>query len=301
VIGLLALAAAAAVQPQTVLTIDPKHRLVEGVASDGRTIWVSSILDRQVLACRKTCRTLATLSAGLHPFAIAWDSQRRRLWVTADCPPGVPGVKPCERGALIGLDARGRVQTRIAPEVGAFHPGDVSASGGHVFVSDSQNGLVFRLLPNGRAMMAASLPGDGKSAQGTALTPDGKLLMVADYSRGIGLVDLATFKTSVLSRQDGKPLRGIDGLTRCGSIYYGIYNGAAPGFLVAITRTEAGIQYGKPMGEATLADPTQVAFDGKRLLVVADSGWASIEKPDFARTSGAPIVAIPLGADCKPL
>ncbi len=63
-IGLLAMAAAAAVQPpQAVLTIDPNHRLVEGVASDGTTIWVSSVLDRQILACRTTCRTLATLPA----------------------------------------------------------------------------------------------------------------------------------------------------------------------------------------------------------------------------------------------
>ena len=91
-IGLVALAAAAAVaQPQTVLTIDPRHRLVEGVASDGKTIWVSSILDRQILACKTTCRTLATLPAPLHPFAIAWDPRRKRLWVAADCPPGVSG------------------------------------------------------------------------------------------------------------------------------------------------------------------------------------------------------------------
>jgi hypothetical protein len=297
---LLALAAAAA-QPQTVMTIDPRHRLVEGVASDGTTIWVSSILDRQILACRKTCRTLATLTAPLHPFAIAWDGTHKRLWVAADCPPKVPGIKECERGALIGLDARGRIQTRIAPAAGTFHPGDVSASDGRVFVSDSQNGLVFGLLPSGRAMMAVNLPGDGKSGQGTALTPDGMQLIVADYSRGISAVDLATFKTNVLPRQDGKPLRGIDGLTRCGSTYYGIYNGDTPGLLVSITRTDGGIEFGQPFGPATLPDPTQVAFDGKRLLIVADSGWATLDKPGFVRSSGAPIVAVPLSADCKPL
>src|SRR3954468_10873477 len=145
VIVLLALAAAAAVQPQTALTVAPTHRLVEGIASDGKTIWVSSILDRQVLACRTTCRTLATLPAPLHPFAIAWDGTRKRLWIAADCPPGVTGITPCERGALIALDTRGRIQTRIAPEAGTFHPGDVSVSHGRVFVSDSQNGLVFGL------------------------------------------------------------------------------------------------------------------------------------------------------------
>lgn len=300
-IGALVALAAAAAQPQTVLTIDPRHRIVEGIASDGQTIWVSSILDRQVLACKAKCRTLTTLPAGLHPFALAWDASRKRLWVAADCPPGVPGIKPCERGALIGLDTRGRVQTRIAPGVGTFHPGDVSVSDGRVFVSDSQNGMVFGLLATGRAMMAVNLPGDGKSGQGTALTADGKELMVADYSRGLGVVDLATFKTTLLPRQDGKPLRGIDGMVRCGSIYYGIYNGAAPGLLVSITRTDKGIEFGQPLGETTLPDPTQVAFDGKRLLIVADSGWASVDKPNYVRTAGAPVIAIPLGSDCQRL
>lgn len=300
-IALLALAAAAAAQPQTVLTIDPRHRLVEGVASDGQTIWVSSILDRQILACRTACRTIATLPAPLHPFAIAWDASRKRLWVAADCPPGVAAIKPCERGALIALDTRGRIQTRIAPVAGAFHPGDVSATDGHVFVSDSQNGLVFRLLPTGRAIMAVNLPGDGKSGQGTAPTPDGNSLVVADYSKGVGEVDLETFKTIPLPRQDGKPLRGIDGLTRCGSTYFGIYNGTAPGRLVSFTLGKDQLTLDEPVPGLSLPDPTQIAYDGKRLLVVADSGWATVDKPDFKRTSGTPILAIPLSDDCKPL
>ena len=297
----LAMAAAAAVQvPQTVLTIDPKHRLVEGVASDGTTIWVSSVLDRQMLACQTTCRTFATLPQGLHPFAIAWDSLRQRLWVAADCPPGVKGITPCERGALLALDARGRIQTRIAPFFGQFHPGDVSASRGKVFVSDSQNGMVFRLTANERGIMAVVLPDTGKSAQGTALNANGTELLVADYSQGIATVDLATFKRTLLPRQDGKPLRGIDGLVRCDSIYYGIYNGAAPGLLVSIKRTDKGIEFDQPLGKATLPDPTQISYDGKRLLIVADSGWASVDKQDVPRIKGTPIVAVPLSSDCRP-
>jgi hypothetical protein len=296
-----ALLAAAALQPQTVVTIDPKHRIVEGVASDGRTVWVSSILDRNILACRKTCRTMAVLPEGLHPFAISWDASRKRLWVAADCPPGVSFIRACERGALLALDQRGRVVTRISPEVGTFHPGDVSTSNGQVFVSDSQNGMVFRLTPNGRGLMAVVLPGVGKSGQGTALSQDGKRLLVADYSQGIGSVELATFVRTLLPGQDGKPLRGIDGLVRCGSTYYGIYNGTAPGLLVSITLTANGLTFDQPLGEVTLPDPTQIAFDGKRLLIVADSGWATIDKAAFVRTQGAPIIAIPLSKDCKPI
>ena len=299
-IGLLALAAIAATQPQTVLTIDPRHRLVEGVASDGKTIWVSSILDRQVLECRATCRTMATLPEPLHPFAIAWDSLRGRLWVAADCPPGVPAIKACERGALLALDRQGRIQTRIAPFIGEFHPGDVSAARGQVFVSDSQNGMVFRLIRNERGIMAVVLPETGKSAQGTALSANGAQLVVADYSQGIGITGIDTFKRTLLPRQDGKPLRGIDGLVRCGSTYYGIYNGAAPGRLIAFTTDGKTIRFEEPLPDLKLPDPTQLAYDGTRLLIVADSGWASVDKPDVPRTAGAPIVAVPLSSECRP-
>ena len=298
---ILALLAAAALQPQTLFTVDPKHRIIEGVATDGSRIWVSSLVDRQILLCKRSCKAIATLPAGLHPFAIAWDTSRKRLWVAADCPPGVSFITACERGALLALDTRGRVVTRIAPGVGTFHPGDVSASNGQVFVSDSQNGMVFRLTPNGRGLMAVVLPGVGKSGQGTALSEDGKTLLVADYSQGVGSVDLATFARTLLPRQDGKPLRGVDGLVRCGSTYYGLYNGTAPGLLLSITMTATGIKFDQPLGETTLPDPTQIAYDGKRLLIVADSGWATIDKPAFVRTQGTPVLAIPLSQACTPV
>ena len=290
-----------AAQPKTLLTIDPKHRIVEGVASDGRTIWVSSILDRQILACRSKCKTLTTLPKGLHPFAIAWDGARKRLWVAADCPPGVPGIQPCERGALIGLDRHGRVRTRPAPFPGSFHSGDVSASPAGVFVSDSQNGAVYFLASKGRSLIPVIRPGVGKSGQGTALSDDGRQLLVADYSQGVGVVDVVSGARTILLRSNGKPLRGIDGVVRCGSTYYGIYNGENPGTLVAMEPAATGLALNQPLGDdGSLDDPTQIAFDGKRLLIVENSGWATLEKEPGRRSAGARIATIPLGADCKP-
>lgn len=290
-----------AAQPQTLITIDPTHLIVEGVASDGRTIWVSSVLDRQILACVSTCRTLATLPDGLHPFAIAWDGFQNRLWVAADCPPGVPGIKPCERGALIGLDRQGRIRAHLVPTSGSFHSGDVSASPAGVFVSDSQNGAVYLLARNGSALIPVVKTGVGKSGQGTALSEDGKRLLFADYSQGVGFIDLVSGARTILIRSNGRPLRGIDGLVRCGSTYYGIYNGDSPGLLLAINPAETGLTLDQPMGEdGALSDPTQIACDGRRLLIVENSGWASLDKNAPARSSGARIVAITLGADCKP-
>ena len=161
--------------------------------------------------------------------------------------------------------------------------------------------MVFRLVSNDRAIMAVVLPGAGKSGQGSALSADGKALVVSDYSQGIGTVELASFKRTVPPRLADKPLlRGIDGLTRCGNTYVGIYNGSVPGRILAIRLTEAGADYADLIEGLRLPDPTQLAFDGKRLLVVADSGWELAMKGE-ARVSGSPILAIPLGKDCKPL
>ena len=302
-IAALVAAALAPAQPQAVLTIDPKHRLVEGVASDGSTIWVSSVLDRQILACAAgTCRTIATLPAGLRPLGLAWDWGRKILWIAAAClDPEHLAVK-CARGALVALSPNGRVRATFSPKGFQFHPGDVSASQSGVFVGDSQNGLVWGLLSGRRgALRAINRPGSGKSAQGNALAPSGTEVIVADYARGIGRIDLKTTSTAWLPRPDGKPLKGVDGLLRCGDIYLGVYNGETPGRILTIRIRLGGTQSGELVKGLTFPDPTQIALDGKRLLVVADSGWEAIGRGETKRRIGAHIVALPLPANCTPL
>lgn len=292
-------AAAAVAQPQAVITVPPQHRLVEGVATDGSAIYVSSVLDRQILACVRTCRTIATLPEGLHPLGIAFDWGRKLLWVAADCP-DVAGIAKCDRGALVAINRLGQIRGRFAPAKMPFHPGDVFASQSGIFVSDSQNGLVWSLLPRRLGLRAVNRPGDGRSAQGTALTPSGTELIVADYARGIGRIDLKSTATTWLPRQDGNPAVGIDGLVRCGDSYLGVFNGSAPARIWRIRLRPGGIQRDELVEGLTLTDPTQIAFDGKRVLVVSDSGWERIGKGETVRRAGAQILAIPMGRNCTP-
>jgi len=145
-------------------------------------------------------------------------------------------------------------------------------------------------------------PGDGKSAQGIALAPSGLELILADYARGIGRIDLKTKATTWLPRQDGKPSVGIDGLVRCRDTYLGVYNGgAAPARIWHIRLRPGGIERTELVDSLTLTDPTQLAFDSKRLLVISDSGWERIGKGEASRSVGAKILSIPLGKDCRPL
>ena len=293
------LAAAAALQAQPILTIDPKHRIVEGVASDGQTIWVSSLVDRKILACTTaSCRTLVTLPAALHPFGISWDEKRDRLWVAADCPPGVPFIKACERGALLAYDKGGKLKTRIASASGPFHPGDVSSAVTGVYVSDSQNGAVYQLTKTGRALEPLIQPGVGKSAQGTALDLDGRTLVVADYGRGFAAVDLVDGTRTPLPAEGGEEQKGVDGLVRCAETYYAIWNSADPGALITIQREGDTIVVDKPLGDLNLSDPTQLALAGQTLLMVTNSGWATLPLKDFVRTTGATIYAVDLPGDC---
>jgi len=287
---LLALAGTADA-PQTLVSGPEQHRLAEGIATDGKTIWLSSVLDRTILTRAGGKVGSFAMPAGvLHPMGLAWDATRNWLWVATDCP-DLPGVAKCESGALVALDRNGRLKAKFLPGTG-FHPGDVSATNGEVFVSDSLNGVVYRL--RGKVLEPMIAQGVGRSAQGTALPPDGKRLVVADYGRGVATIDLATKQRTLLPMADGKSLRGIDGLVRVGGDYYVIHNGSSPGSLIRFRIDGAAIDVAVVHRGAPLADPTQLASDGKRLLVVADAGWPAASKPGSTPRGPDTVVAFDL-------
>ena len=280
--------ALAAANPSVAYTIDPRHRLVEGIASDGTTIWVSSVLDRTIIACRKTCQRLTVLRQ--HPLGMAWDKKRELLWIAVGCPK-LPGITPCGSGELVAIDRTGRVRANVFRFFAPFFPGDVSVEGDVVWVSNSVDGAVYGVR---HGQIRSVVPSNiGKSAQGSALSADRRALIVADYAQGIASIKLESNVRTLLPRQDGKPLRGIDGLVRAGPAYYAIYNGAAPGVLLKLDVAADRLSFTEVDTGKLLPDPTQLTLHGKALYVVADSGWATVEKQP-ARATGATIVRVPL-------
>lgn len=281
----------AAVAPATLFTIPAEHRLVEGIASDGKTIWVSSVLDRTIIArTGDVSRAFALPDDVANPLGMAWDSSRGWLWIATDCL-DIPGGARCQSGALIALDRAGRVRARFRPDQ-PLHSGDVSVGGGSVFVADSRNGAVYRLRPGATALDALVAPGVGKSAQGSALDPTGKRLIVADYSQGLFAINLATKRRTPLL-EEGKPLRGLDGLIRVGAVYFAIYNGSNPARLIRFRLSGDAVVDGETV-PVTLPDPTQLVANRGQLLIVANAGWEGATKSAAGPRDPAPIVAVPL-------
>ena len=297
ILGLAAAVAAATAEPQPLYAIGPEHRLIEGVASDGRTLWVSSVIDRTILSCRKTCRPFARLSEPLHPLGMSWDGSRQRLWIAADCPP-LPQFPKCDSGALLALDRSGRIRARLVPRGTGFHSGDVSVDRGNVFAGDALSGAVYWLKPKATVLTALVPPGIGKSAQGSALDPSGKSLIVADYSQGVASVDLATGRRTLLLRDNVKTLRGIDGLVRCGSRYLAVFNGAQPNELVSFTVDGTAMKLDELYSGRALPAPTQLAIHGSRVVIAGDGDWEKALKAGAEPHGNAPIQSVPLAQLC---
>ena len=282
------IAAAPAASPAIAYRVDPAHRIVEGIASDGKSLWVSSILDRAILRCDRVCAPAFTLAGPAHPLGIAWDSDRQWLWVAMHCLE-LKGIKPCE-GELRAVDRKGRVRYSGRP-VDNFKPGDVSVHRSAVTVSDSATGAIYRLYRDRYSTVRTVH--EGKSAQGSATQPNGRTLVAADYSKGISTFPIPYGPHTDPKLADGKTIQGIDGLAAVGRRLFGIYNGRAPGKLIELSVSGPSLAYSEISDGSLLPDPTQVTFHQGDLYVVGDSGWATIDK-EVSRTSGATIVRIPI-------
>lgn len=281
-IALILAAAALAPEASVALTIDPKHRLIEGLASDGVTLFASSVLDRTILACTDKCEAAFQLEGPALPLGMTWDSKRKLLWIAIHCP-ALPQVKPCP-GEVRGVSRAGKIRYRHRLGPG-FAPGDVSIAGKSVIISDSATGQIYRLDPKKGGWAALIKGGEIKSGQGTALLENGTLI-AADYSKGVSRISLKSGDRTILLRDDGKPLRGIDGMVADRINVYGIYNGQNPGKLLYLRMYGDTLRF-DDLGD--IPDPTQLAVQGPWVFAVTNSGWASIDQND-ARSQGAQIV-----------
>jgi sugar lactone lactonase YvrE len=239
---------------------------------------------------------------------LAVDAPRRALWLTTVGHPLMEGFRTEDenRSALVeyGIDD-GRLRRRIAPPAGvaAALLSDLAvASNGAVFVADPASGRVYVLRPGEAELRVLVDAGPIGSAQGLAVSDDGRTLYVADYVQGIVRVDVETGKARLLPVPPGTAVTGIDGLVLDGATLVGIQNGIQPHRVVRLELDAAGERVTAvetlERHHPRFDEPTLGTRVGRDLFYVGNSQYPKV-RPDQTfdeKTLQPPaILRLPLG------
>lgn len=263
--------------------VPAEYRIVEGLAYDPVTarLFAGSVVDGRLLmrGADRAWRAVPLDGPVGGLFGMAVDAKRRLLWLTSGAAEQVADPAHVFRG-LIAVDLdRLTVARRVPlPVNGPGSPGDLAvAADGTVYASNAESGAIHVCAPGCARLADLVPPGRFRNPQGLALSPDGKLLYVADYGYGLAVIDLRHKWTDRVVARGPAMLDGIDGLVAWRDDLIAIQNGTNPRRIVrlrlgskgrAVRSVEVLERANPDWGEPTLAT---IARD--RLLFVADGQW----------------------------
>jgi sugar lactone lactonase YvrE len=270
-------------------TLPERDLLAEGIAYDARdgAFYVSSVHRRKIVRMTSDGRfsEFAVLDRpGLWaPLGLRVDPVRRVLWVASAAVPQMAGYSAADSGrsALLRFDLNtGKLSGRYpVPADGRPHVlGDVAITRrGDVYATDSRAPAIYRVAAGGDSLERFMESPLLLSAQGLALSPDERRVYVADYSRGLIQVDLATRTASEVVGADTVVTLGIDGLYYHDGTLIGIQNGVTPHRVLRLELSPDGdrIVGSVPIerGHPRYREPTLGALVGRELYYVANSQW----------------------------
>ena len=217
-------------------------------------------------------------------MALKIDARHRRLWATEVAIDGFTASPRNDwgRSAILIYDLKsGKLLHRLE---GPAHTalGDMALiADGDAIVSDGDHGGVYR-VDRTNLQIARLDDGDFISPQTAAMLPDGLRLLVPDYLRGIGILDLKTKKVVWIAMENTHALNGIDGLYLNGKSLIATQNGSSPERVVRFD-LNAGFTHVESesiieRSTTTLGDPTHgVIVDGS-FYYIANSGWDVLDE-----------------------
>lgn len=208
---------------QTAFTISEKGLVAESVAYDSKTrdFYLASVAQRKILRIGKDGKTtvFADQTAGLWSvFGIKVDSKNRVLWAASSAHKQMPDFKTDENGmtGVFKFDLKsGKLIKKylVSNQPKPHLLGDLAvAPNGDVFATDSLSPTIY-VIRKGKDEIEPFLENASfGSPQGLDFSKDGKILFVADYSKGVFKINLATKEVTKLIPVENSTMLGIDGL-----------------------------------------------------------------------------------------
>ena len=272
---------------RTVLSVPDSTLWPEGVDYDATTgrYYLTSIAHRTVLEIAPGGQPREVITRNSPAvgslLAARVDAARGVLWATTSGMPGMVGYTDADSSiaALLRISLRdGTVQRRwdLPVRSGGHVLGDLSIGpAGDIFFTDSNEPVLYRLRRGADTLDSFRSP-LFRSLQGTAPTPDGAAVYVADYSHGILRVDPHTGSVTRLDDPALGTSLGIDGIALHGNAIVAVQNGVGVPRIVRLRldgpgQRIAAVENLDRGGE--IVEPTTGVIVGDEFVYVANSLW----------------------------
>ena len=283
----------------SVVATVPGAGLVESVVRDtARGRWlISRVAARDIQALDDDGRPAPFLSASPHVegvLGLVFDAPAGLVWAaTSPAPPATHGRETPGPAAILGIDARNGQARSVHPLPPSEKPrglGDILRTrDGRLYFSDGLAGEVFHLDPTSGDLTVFIASGALASPQGLVETPDGRSLVIADYSSGLWLAPRSGEAPRQLAAPDTAVLIGIDGLITDGASLYALQNGVAPQRVLKLTPDANWSQIDRVEVLAAnlpeLDEPTTGTIVDGDLVFVARSQWSDFDSDGKLKTS----------------
>ncbi len=287
--------------PAVAFTVPDSEFVAEDIAYDPATrrFFLSSIRERKIIVRQGGMFSdfvPAARDSVLSMMGLDVSEKQKALWASTAGMPEAFALAPGDSGesAVLRYDlATGALLDRYdLPDDSTDHVlGDLTvASNGDVFVSDAIGGGVYVIRAARDTLEMLVPPGIFPNPQQPVAAPDGKRIFVADYIRGIAIVDRVSGKVSWLANDAHAAISGIDGMALTGHTLVAVQNGLSIDRVIRLDldRGMTKIERWSTLAAnlPSLREPNHGVMVGDKFYFIATSGWDRFA-PDGTITAGA--------------
>ena len=273
---------------KSVVKLNEKELHPEGLLylAKSKTWLASSVRKRKIVSFDITsgrCVDWLTDNKTLAVLALKADAKENYLWA---CTVAFAGMEHFDK-TVAGKSEVLKIAIKTKQVVSAYTVkgqhvfGDlIVAANGVVYVSDSDKPIVYK-IENDVMSEFVSFENDGFNLQGLAFNVEQNKLFVADYLKGIAVVDMTTKTKTWLAFPDDVSAKGIDGLVFYKNSLLAIQNGVKP---IRVTKLTLNAQQDQ-ISYCKILDTTRPEFDepalatvvGKKLYFFANCPWKAYD------------------------